>query len=236
MIILCYNEDNLNELSDDLPIFSVNTRLPKAEQILNKVKRPGIYFDIGGGMGMGSVQLDNKEIDSSHITMDGQFKIGYGPFGRIPLYAVLHSSFTLAFSYGDSFIDENGYEAWKEYLGFPLYVGAGFIIYPLRPLQLGFSCGLVMPFETGGNEPGYDYWTIGSGFSYNISAAYDIGKRNNGFLIGLQYTFTSYDVEYYSQNFILNNPKIGEGTMTTSYFSIFLKYAYRRKVPSQVDW
>jgi len=70
-----------------------------------------------------------------------------------------------------------------------------------------------------------------AGFGWNISAAVDLGKGNHGFLLGLQYLGgkTQFSGQYWSPTGGTEYP-INASAVTTS-FGIFVKYAYRKKLP-----
>ncbi|MDR0289468.1 MAG: hypothetical protein LBI06_00855 [Treponema sp.] len=87
-----------------------------------------------------------------------------------------------------------------------LLCGSGIIYYPIRFIQLGSSLGLAwMPSESEHHM----------GFGWNVSAAIDLGRRNHGFLMGFRYFGAVNEFE------------------TSNMYSVFVKYAYRKKIPQQ---
>ena len=130
-----------------------------------------------------------------------ELKTGYGPFGNTPVYII------------------------GEYCAFPTFswippehiIGSGVIYYPLPLIQLGSSLGINLLYRV-------TEWNIG--FVWNISAAFDLGKKNNhGCLIGLEYlgTFNKYD-----DHSFINDGFDEYGNRQTHNFGIFVKYAYRK--------
>jgi len=230
MIILCRSKNELNELTG-VPIFSVNERLSRAQQILEetleeerKQKAPGIYFDIGAvlGMGGGKTTFDNVFNDFNSFNWRiVETKIGYGPFGNIPLYAVAES--ILSFDFSDDFMTL-------------LFLGAGAIIYPTRVFQLGFSLGSLWPWGFGNGRHGYKV-DVDPGFSWNVSAAFDIGERNSGVLLGLNLSGSknNYKGYYESYSYPYGRNRVS-GTMSSTYLTFLFKYAYRSKIPKQTIW
>jgi hypothetical protein len=91
-------------------------------------------------------------------------------------------------------------------------IGPGLILYPARNLQLGASVGFALL-----SSSGYYSSSEVSGYAYNLSVAYDFGKRNHGFLIGLKYYNASGDDSYYGHE------------MKSSTIGVFAKYAFRKK-------
>jgi len=216
MIILCCSTEDLNGLDNDVPIFSVSSRLSQAQQIIMKEKGPGVYFDWGFSFGGGNLNSNNEInlITDNLFAFNYPMKIGYGPFGNIPIYALCELSFSL-----------NNYDGF----GMSFFLGAGVLYYPIRSIQLGFSLGPFFPFNFNETD---------TGFSYNISATYDLNIKTNqphhpgnaGLLIGVQYSWarSNYSISSYSTSRENEN-----GIMTFSYLSFIIKLALRGKIPSQ---
>jgi TolB-like protein len=104
-------------------------------------------------------------------------------------------------------------------------LGAGVIYYPISPIQVGLTLGYSLSLNDyqiptkGGSSYNSDF---GYGFGWNISAATDLGKNNHGCLIGLKYSGAfNWLVEPVNK------------TMLSTDLGIFIKYAYRKKVPKQ---
>ena len=204
-------------------------RAEAREEHLRKLRKPGLYLDTGVIGGMGVVKYNNDGLpydygygDTGSIDTDISFqgkyglKAGYGPFGEIPLYAVGDISF------GFSHVIDIG-------LNFPLFAGAGVIFYPVRVFQLGASFGAGWPINMGN-----------PGFSFNISAALDMGKRNHGFLLGFQYTYAKNNLndsqaEAGAEAGVKAGVKAADA-FTLSSFDIFFKYAHRKKTPKQTAY
>jgi len=110
-----------------------------------------------------------------------------------------------------------------------LFFGTGILFYPIRFIQLGFSLGILFPLSAGfyydyEGEHYYAYADIDAGFSFNISLAYEFCNSNFGWLFGVQYSWSTHDV-----------PDL-DRTISASSFCLFVKYAGRRKIPSQTTW
>jgi hypothetical protein len=172
------------------------------------------------GFGFGSTELDGRDImdginDKSvnelfvDITI---FKIGWGPFGEIPIYTVLE-------------LDGVGHRIYNNYdnLQFNSYLfGPGIVYYPIPLIQLGTSIG----YSWVAIQENTSTMTVDEskgGIAANISAAIDLGKRNHGCLIGLKYFYAT------------NRLRISDIDMNSSMVSVFVKYAYRKKVSSIED-
>jgi hypothetical protein len=183
------------------------------------VSAQGFYLDLGLGIGKGWTKVN--EIDSvdvfedagisvSELAIDIGLKAGYGPFGNIPLYVV-----------GE--LAGMGHRIWDDssddYIQFNSYIiGPGVIFYPIPLIQLGLSLGYSF-VSNQTNLPGSAYDSKG-GFAWDISAAVDLGKGNHGCLIGLKY-FNAH-----------NTLETSNAKEISSMLGIFVKYAYRKKVPS----
>ena len=225
MIILCCSED---ELLGDKPRFPVSTRLSTAQRILKeesekerKQRSPWIYFDTGIAT-VGVIfdnfhnDFDNDFTTATYFLRMAEMRIGYGPFGKIPLYAVAESTIS-----------------WVNY--FPFFIGAGAIIYPTRIFQLGFSLGRLWPLGINDNIGNMYGVVVESGFSWNVSAAFDLGLyRNNGLLLGLQLLGSRNNYNGYS--YLYGFEREVSGTLSSTYLSVLVRYAYRRKIPKQTVW
>jgi hypothetical protein len=180
----------------------------------------GIYFDIGLGFGSGSTKINdvdmydliNRNSSVKEMTVDVTiFKIGYGPLGNIPIYAVLELS-----GMGHRIYDDSDYIQYNSYL-----FGPGVIYYPIPLVQLGSSFG----YSFVANQtsfPGIMDESDG-GIAWNIYAAVDLGSGNHGCLIGLKYFSAT------------NSLKITGVDQNSSMVGVFVKYAYRKKTVSLAD-
>jgi hypothetical protein len=166
------------------------------------VSAQGFYGDAGIIIGGRFSIFDRTDTSTNSLKNEKYFgigmaldlKAGYGPFGNIPIYVV------------------------GEYSTFPTFswippesiIRAGVIYYPLPIMQLGLSFGINILYVG-------TMWS--TGFAWNILSAFDLGKRNHGWLIGLQYlgTLNEYGVEEHNNRQVHN-------------FGVFVKYAYRRKI------
>jgi hypothetical protein len=204
----------------------------------------GFYFYIGLNLGgSGSNYVYDQVYDEGEFPFEGEssfgkvnleLKAGYSPFGKIPAYVV---------AYG---------EIGAVYENITGGIGVGVLFYPWRLLQLGASIGVnwmdnYLPPNGGifrhlnfsGERVDEDYEVDSHpGFAWSISAALDFGKKNHGFLLGLNYfgsinSFSySYSVtESHLQGAIVDEPYTGKGngTVLTTAFTLFVKYAYRKK-------
>jgi hypothetical protein len=210
----------------------------------------GFYFDAGlnlGGSGSNYVydhiydegELPFEEGKINFVKNNLQLKAGYGPFGNIPAYVV---------AYGEIGI------AWNPFTwggGITGGIGTGVLFYPWRLLQLGASIGVnwmenSLPIDSwrgflnfSGDRIDEDYEVDSSpGFAWSISAGFDFGKKNHGFLLGINYFGSinkfsySYSVtESHSSGAIVDEPYTGKGngTVLRTEFTLFVKYAYRKK-------
>ena len=180
----------------------------------------GFYFDIGLGLGKGWTKVDSYDmvdelksagISVNEIAIDLGLKAGYGPFGNIPLYVVGEFG-----GIGHRIYDSFNYLQFNSYI-----IGPGVIFYPISFIQLGLSLGY--SFVSNQTDiPGLFMYNSKSGFAWNISAAVDLGKKNHGCLIGLK---------YFNAN---NKLEISNVNEKASMLGIFIKYTYRKKVPSSL--
>jgi len=181
----------------------------------------GFYFDVGLGLGKGWTKVDGYDmvdglksagVSVSELAFELGLKAGYGPFGNIPLYVVGEFG-----GFGHRIYDSTGYLQFNSYI-----IGPGVIFYPVSLIQLGLSMGY--SFTSNQTDiPGLSIDNSKGGFAWNISAALDFGKKNNGCLLG---------VKYFNANNKLKTSNVDE---KASMFGIFIKYAYRNKVPSSLE-
>jgi hypothetical protein len=205
------------------------------------IQAQGLYFDIGLNFGYAGSTYGYEQVYDSNsgefpflgyesIPYEIHFDLnaGYGPFGNIPVYVVANGK-----------------------MGADLGIMVGTLFYPWRILQLGASVGVNwMPANSlsynsisnaFGNKIGIvqkdvDYEADSHpGFAWGISAAFDFGKKNHGFLLGLKYSGA---VNNFSYSYTVTERKPlsldtytgeGNGTKYTALFTLFVKYAYRKK-------
>ncbi|MDC7221006.1 MAG: hypothetical protein PQJ59_13810 [Spirochaetales bacterium] len=169
-----------------------------------------LYFDVGGGLGTATTKIDGEDISDSldsdiEFAVDINAKVGVGPIANIPVYLV-----------ADLGVCRHNYYALIDYNLVSYLIGPGLVVYPFPALQISGSAG----YSWTANETSATYLTMydsESGYAYNVSAAFDFGKRNNGFLLGARY--------FYSNNTL----ETSKAEQETSMISIFAKYAYRHK-------
>jgi hypothetical protein len=180
------------------------------------VSAQSLYFDLGLGFGKAWTKIDGEDAfdalieeggnDINEVAVDIGFKIGGGPFGNMPLY------FALEFGgIGHQIYDDEYYLQFNSYI-----VGPSVMFYPVSYLQLGGSFG----FSFVANDtdvPDVVLYGSKEGYAWNVSAAFDIGKRNHGFLIGIKY--------FYAKNTL----KVTNAEQVSSMAALFFKYAYRTK-------
>ncbi|MDR0456899.1 MAG: hypothetical protein LBH20_09500 [Treponema sp.] len=214
------------------------------------IRAQGFYFDTGINLGLNrstyvyeqvyDSDSDKFPFEGAPFPLAGHFELnaGYGPFGNIPVYVV---------AYGEIGSDSNITGG----------TGAGVLFYPWRLLQLGASVGVHWvdnhPPPSLGNAFGdafnqalvgiqtdRDYEFVSyHGFAWDISVALDFGKKNHGFLLGLKYSGA---VNNFSYSYTITKTQWlwgsehtetftgkGNGTKLTTEFTLFVKYAYRKK-------
>jgi hypothetical protein len=178
----------------------------------------GFYFDVGLGFGVGSTEIDGQDVsdmflssvDELAIDMAG-VKIGYGPFGKAPIYVIGElSAMVHNFSKNSDYVDFTSF-----------LLGPGIIYYPMPLMQLGASIGYSW-LNNDSNLP-MEFYKSNGGVAGNISVAIDLGKRKHGCLIGLKYFYAT------------NRLKVSDVDQNSSMVSVFVKYAFRKKVSSLVD-
>jgi len=180
--------------------------------VLFSASAQGFYFDIGLGAGKGWSKVDGKSLsdmfagtDISEIGVNLGLKAGYGPIAGLPIYmAAAVSGVGHRFSKGDDYLQLNSY-----------LIGPSLILYPIPLLQLAGTVG----FSYTGNLASGSILLPQSkgGFGYEVSLAFDFGRRNHGCLVGVNY--------YDSFNKLESEEK-----QKTSELGIFVKYAYRHKL------
>ena len=163
----------------------------------------GMYFDIGGGLGLGDSSSDVISIDPEEGESFWGFgiKLGYGPFSSIPLFFAA---------------DAIGYTGE---IGTYAMIGASAVYYPIRLVQLSAGAGYSLMVEP--VVPQFGYNLKSSGFAINTSVALDFGSGKRGLLLALHYTYFSLDITN-----VLNN---NTADLTTHMFGLFIKYASRNK-------
>lgn len=184
------------------------------------VSSQGFYLDVGSGFGKAWTKVGGKNIANLYsknldeIGFDISFKAGYGPFGNIPLFAVVEIGAIFHIIKDELF---NGITVASFSSNI---VGPGVIFYPIPLIQLGLSLGYSIPeYET--EIPYYNYipmYDFKVGFAWNISAAVDLGKSDHGVLLGIKY-FNS-----------ISKEKTTNANFNSSFICFFVKYAYRKKV------
>jgi len=173
------------------------------------VNAQGIYFDIGFGFAPIVTSRIDGEVVSKPLADSGVsdfgtelgFKLGYGPIIGLPLYAVggmrhmfSHASESIMFT--------------------STLLSPGLIFYPIPLVQLAGSIGWSIN-QIRHPMPVYNEFESGSGWGFDVSAAIDLGPRENGLLIGLRYYGTYGKIS-------------GIDTSQTA-LSIFTRYAFRHK-------
>jgi hypothetical protein len=181
------------------------------------ISAQGFYFDIGLGLGKASTKIDGIDFFDtlnsasggklSELAVEFGLKLGYGPLGKVPLYIVGELA-----GMGHRIYDDSNYIQFNSYI-----IGPGVLFYPIPLIQLGFSVGHSYIANVT-DIPGLVTRESEKGFAWNASAAVDLGKGNNGFLIGLKY--------FYAENTVKTTKAIEKSSLV----SVFIKYAYRHKV------
>ena len=185
----------------------------------------GFYFDVGAGVGLSRMVAIDSGLQNNDGGLDLTLRVGYGlGMDRIPVYLAVEFGLTGGSFYAyDKFLD---YEITSS-LAAQLFSGPGIILYPVPQLQLGASlgwCGFNYSYEfmnDSNKTIERDYFS--NGFAWNISAAFDFNYlyRNLGVLFG---------IKYYGS---VNKIDLGDDILLSSYFGIFVKFAYRKKAPQQ---
>ena len=196
--------------------------------VLISLNAQGFYLDTGIGFGGASSFLDGTSVNnlftgerrSFGASLDLSSKAGYGPIANIPLY--------LVGTLGAIFHLNLASEA-KDFSVDYVNIGAGLLLYPVPFIQLAGSIGAAMggirlfgsdlidvPLPI--NDAGIQR-DDGNGFFFDVSAAFDYGRRNHGFLAGIKYTGM----------FV---PSLDESglRLNTHTRSLFVKYGRRHKI------
>ncbi|MDC7222498.1 MAG: hypothetical protein PQJ60_02090 [Spirochaetales bacterium] len=176
------------------------------------VMAQSLYFDIGFGLGSTITEMDGTDVADYYsgwdeASVDLSMKLGFGPLASGPFYLVAEVA-----AVGHRFEYDSYYRQFNSYL-----LGPGVVFYPVPFLQLAGSAG----YSWTGNDfsSGTPYESEG-GYAFNASAALDLGKKNNGFLLGGKYSYT------------FNTLETSGTEQVSSQFSLFGKYVYRTKMSS----
>jgi len=200
----------------------------------------GIYFDIGGGVGMLSNDAQVKYSDASYtdnilyprgLGFDLSGKAGYGPFD-IPLFFVGDVSWNWSQNKVARFTDDID----------NIFFGPGVVYYPSNYIQLATSIGFVYTIlnsvpeyevtNSHGEQFGPDTSNTGSniGFGFNLSSAIDFGNKTSGLLVGGKFSYSSVD------DLKVKDYRYGTGhiesrdeliySLSTVYVGIFIKYRF----------
>ena len=192
------------------------------------------YFDAGLGLGWGTTSFKSDGFDlvkktdleneaDSHTGMLMSVKVGYEVYPN--LFATIEWG-SISDNYNDIDTDFG-----KKYIQFSSHlIGPGLVYYPLENLQIAGTAGYGWSiFDT--NEPEvreyFDDLDNGSGFAYNLSAAYDfsLGKtKMSGLLFGVNWfqSLTTATQDMYWEK--------DKWKQNSSMFSIFLKYRIKGKL------
>jgi hypothetical protein len=171
-----------------------------------------LYFDIGLGIGGGITTIDNVDVmgliyDVDDVSTNLGLKIGYGPIDKlsIPVY------FACEFSgVGHRLYDSYNFIQYNSYL-----VGPSIVFYPVSLIQLSVTLGYSFIYNDTDLPIIMD--SSNGGIAWDISGGLDLGPRNHGILIGLKYFGSLVEL------------KTLKTMQQTSYFGVFVKYAYRQK-------
>ncbi|MDR0599062.1 MAG: hypothetical protein LBG84_03135 [Treponema sp.] len=166
----------------------------------------GLYIDAGLGFGKAWTKVEGNKLDDipdiHQFTMDLSAKAGWGPFGDLPLYAVLELAGTVQMLWR---LDDSYF--YNSYI-----VGPGVLFYPIPLVQLGLTAGYSWT-RNNTEVANYDMYNSAAGFAWNTTAAVDLGGKNHAFLAGIKFSMGIYPDE------------------TTSMLGVFIKYAFRKKAP-----
>lgn len=172
----------------------------------------GLYFDIGLGIGAPKTTFDGNDVSSGmpssvkETGVDLGLKLGWGPFGDVPLYVVGELG-----GMGHRLEDSSGYIQYNTYL-----VGPGIVYYPIPLIQLAGSVGYSYINNT--SDFGLVFDTSKGGLAESVSAAFDWGDGDNGLLLGLRL--------FHASNTLETTGVSEDSTL----IGAFLRYTYRQKV------
>lgn len=173
----------------------------------------GLYFDIGIGFGGAVTEIDGTDVSSefsgsgvSEIAADLGLKAGYGPIGDMNFYIIGALG-----GIGHRFYNNDDYLQFNSYI-----IGPGVIFYPIPLIQLAGSFGF--SFVSNASSLPVSFYGSERGIAWDLSAALDFGQGNHGFLLGLR---------YFGSN---NTLEVSGADQTTSYFGVFIRYAFRQKI------
>jgi len=137
------------------------------------VSAQGFYFDIGTNFLIAEWYSktydgyydDEQSVHTGFYPTYFGLNIGFGPFGRIPVYTAVE-------------LNINNYSL--------PYIGFAGIFYPVSMVQLGFSAGISIKNINFFNP---DPFIENPVFAWSVSAALDTGRTgNSGILVGLRFS------------------------------------------------
>jgi hypothetical protein len=148
---------------------------------------------------------------------------------------IVAEGYTVISSYLLSGLPDSGSSSFVQQ-GESYFAGLGVIFYPIQLIQLGASLGYssTMYFFNEHSNLRYGVFDtnfLGS-FGWSISGAIDFGKNNHGFLIGLRYSGAVNRKYILHPGYYYLDGSYAYFDLLSSYFSIFVKYAYRKKIPT----
>jgi hypothetical protein len=199
--------------------------------IFAEEKTSGLYLDLGLGLGGGSYSAKNSSGTSSFFAFDALLKIGYGPFGDLPIYPVAE------LAYNSNISKDIGVDS--------LFLGAGLVVYPVEFIQIGTSLGMSLPLSP--HIYSAKDVTSDPGFAWNISAAYvlfdfpavDQEKHPYKileFLIGAGLRFSTNDYSGTYRTYVAGVGTVEvdfKSTYTSTAFTVFGKMVLRERTASQ---
>jgi hypothetical protein len=174
----------------------------------------GFYFDLGLGSGAATTKVDGNKVTGglavSEVAIDLGMKAGYGPFDKLPLYAVADIG-----AMGHRFSSGGDYLHFNTYL-----IGPGVIFYPIPLIQLAASLGYSFTANQSSSPTAEMYNSKPGGFGGSVSAALDLGKGKNTCLLGLKFSGTT------------NTLEVSNVKQDTTLLGLFFRYAYRNRAAS----
>lgn len=178
--------------------------------------RTNFYFDAGLGLGKGKTTWGNYDLADSEVKELGieiGGKFGFAPVRKFPFFIVLDLDWAgHRFSY-----DDGDYEQFASML-----FGPGLIFYPNSLLQLAATVGISEASYRNSWSDDTIYYESGTGWS--VSAAFDIGGRRSGALLGVKYMMGFNDIYFYDPEEAIYY----KVTQKNSVFSIFARFVLRR--------